>query len=425
MKLAPQIYYPKRSRMRPDVRNRLLALYRSADARGATQLGLVSLLLPIGGLAANIVFARTLGASGRGDIAAVVAALAVCDAVLAFGLPDILARHTARASLPAGVARALATGAIMAGIIPGALLAMYCHSRNFSWPVAAVAGATVPVATAIALGKGVLNGRQDYGRLSVALLFNGVARFAAPAVLLLADHPSENLALIFVLAAIVAPAVPILASRPFGGSRVAVRASWPILRESLNVWPTYLAWQVNATLDQLLLAIFASSDNLGRYAVCVGIAQIPGVMAIGLRNVVLVRVARSNVYAGIPIITAVVILLSTVVGVLAALYADPLIIALLGSEFGSTSWVLGILLIATGFDVAAGIATSCLIALGHGRSVTFCYVIGLFITAALLPPAIMLGGGIISAAIIRLISSALPYCLALFLLRRLNRSDMT
>src|SRR5882762_8344476 len=65
-------------------RLRAPSVSRLGDARMATELGLASLLLPLGSFAANVVFARTLGASGRGDLAAVIAALAVCEGVLVF-----------------------------------------------------------------------------------------------------------------------------------------------------------------------------------------------------------------------------------------------------------------------------------------------------------------------------------------------------
>jgi hypothetical protein len=136
------------------------AASRPGDARSATELGLASLLLPVGSFAANVVFARTLGASGRGDLAAIIAALAVCEGVLAFGIPDILARHISKGSLPTGAHRYLAAGAVAASLIPGTLIGLYCHSRHFSWPVAAFAGLVVPVTRGSWLGAENIEGLQ-------------------------------------------------------------------------------------------------------------------------------------------------------------------------------------------------------------------------------------------------------------------------
>ena len=396
---------------------------RSGDARMATELGFASLLVPVGSFVANIVFARTLGASGRGDLAAIIAALAVCEALLAFGLPDILARHIAKGSLPTGVQRTLARAAVAASLIPGVLLCLYCHSRHFSWPVAGVAGLVVPLQTATAVARGVLVGRRAFRRLTSSWILSGALRLVAPVVLILVKNPNENLALILVLGWIVAPAVPIFAGRPFAGRLSSIRDAWQILRESLGVWPLYLAWQLNARLDQLVLAVFVSAGDLGRYAVCVGIAEVPSFLASGPRQVVLARVAKSHAVSGVARITPAILVTGVMSGALSAYFAAPLLAAVFGPEFRSTSLVLGILLAATGFDIAAGLLNSCLIAVGRGRSATMNQLVALSVTLLVLPIAILLGGGISSAAAVRLVGSACAYLLALSRLRRFSRSE--
>jgi len=389
----------------------------------ATELGLASLLLPLGSFAANVVFARTLGASGRGDLAAVIAALAVCEGVLVFGVPDILARHIARGSLPTGAQRYLAMGAVTASLIPGVLICLYCHSRHFAWPVAAVAGLVVPLTTALGLARGVLIGRQAFRRLAGSLIVAGACRLVAPVVLLLVEHPTENLALILVLGWTVAPAVPIFASRPFAGTLCSGRDAWHILRESLGIWPAYLAWQVNSRLDQLVLSVFVSAADLGRYAVCVGIAEVPTFLANGPRQVVLARVSKSHNFTGVRGITLAIVALGAISGALSASFAAPLLGAVFGPEFRSASLVLGLLLAATGFDLSAGLLTSCLVAVGRGRSASIAQLAGLSVTAIVLPIVLLLGGSISSAAAVRLAASACTYLLALSNIRRFSRSE--
>ena len=399
------------------------AVSRSGDARMATELGLATLLVPVGSFVANIVFARTLGASGRGDLAAIIAALAVSEAVLTFGLADILARHIAKGSLPAGAQRTLAAGVLATAILPGLLLAFYCHSRHFMWPVAVIAGVVVPIATATAVARGVLNGRQEYRRLTVSWLLSGALRLLAPLILILIDTPNENLALILVLGWIVAPAVPIFAGRPFAGPFGSARDAWQILRESLGVWPAYLAWQVNARLDQLVLSLFVSAADLGRYAVCVGIAEVPTFLANGPRQVMLARVAKTHSFHGVPRMTQGILVVGLVTGVLAAFFSAPLLAAVFGPDFRSASLVLGILLAATGFDVGAGLLNSCLIAVGRGKSATINQMVSLSITAVVVPSVVSLGGGIAAAAAVRLVGSTCAYLLALLSSRRFSRSE--
>src|SRR5882757_9547689 len=168
-----------------------LAPSRPRDARSAVELGLATMLGPIGGFVANIIFARTLGASGRGDLAAIIAALAVCEAVLAVGIMDVLARNIARGDAVPGPERTLAAGAVAASIIPGALVAMYCHSWHFSWQVAIAAGLVVPLTTGTMIGRGVLLGHHAYRKLTVSQIVNGVFRVLAPLTLILVARPTE------------------------------------------------------------------------------------------------------------------------------------------------------------------------------------------------------------------------------------------
>ena len=276
------------------------AVFRSRDARLSIELGLATALGPLGGFVANVVIARTLGAGGRGHLAAIVAALAVCEAVLALGLPDILARHIAKGSIPPGAQRTLAGLAVAASIIPGGLVAIYCHAWNFSWPVAAAAGLIVPLTTATVIARGVVLGRHAYRKLTASQIVGGAFRLLAPLTLILVERPTDDLGLIVVLSWNVAAAVPIFACRPFAGRAAAIRKVLPILRESLIVWPVYAAWPLFMYLDQFVLAAVISPADLGRYAVCVGIAQAPAALASGPRQVLLARAARSQSLDEIP-----------------------------------------------------------------------------------------------------------------------------
>jgi O-antigen/teichoic acid export membrane protein len=269
-----------------------------------------------------------------------------------------------------------------------------------------------------------LVGRGEYRRLAGSLIVAGACRLVAPAVLLLVKDPTENLALVLVLGWMVAPAIPIFASRPFAGTLGSVRHAWHILRESLGVWPAYLAWQVNSRLDQLVLAVFVSAADLGRYAVCVGIAEVPALLASNPRQVVLARVSKSHDFTGVPRITVAILAIGAIGGALSAYFSAPLLAAVFGPEFRSASLVLGILLAATGFDIGAGLLNSCLVAVGRGRAGSIAPICGLSVTAIVLPVVVLLGGGIESAAAVRLIASMSTYLAAMLCIRRFSRSEV-
>ena len=405
-----------------DIRSLGSAVFRSRDARLAIELGLATALGPLGGFVANVIIARTLGASGRGDLAAIVAALAVCEAVLAFGLPDILARHIAKRSLPSGAQLTLAAGAVAASIIPGVLVATYCHSWNFSWTVAVAAGLVVPLTTASTIARGVVLGRHAYRKLTASQIVGGTFRLLAPLTLILVDHPTEDLGLIVVLSWSVAAALPLFACRPFGGRAAAIRNVLPILRESLIVWPVYAAWPLYMYLDLLVLSAVVSPADLGRYAVCVGIAQAPSALASGPRQVLLARAAKSQSLDEIPKVALSFLTIAVIGGVVCGYFAGPLLAAVFGPEFRGTSVVLGILLAATGFDIALGMLNTGLLAVGRVRSAAINQGAALLITAVVLPIAVSLGGGILWAAVVRLGASA-SACLSSRLdVRRFSRS---
>ncbi len=397
--------------------------FRSRDARRSLELGLATALGPVGGFVANIIFARTLGASGRGDLAAIVAALAVCEAVLAVGISDILARNIARSGIPPGTQRTLALGAVVASVIPGVLVTVYCHNWQFSLPVAVAAGLTVPMTTATVIGRGVLLGRHEYRKLSLSQIVGGLFRLITPFTLILAGSPTESLGLAIVLSWSMAAAIPIFACRPVSGRAAPIRDVLPILKDSLIVWPLHMAWLLQVYLDQLVLAAFVSPASLGVYAVCVGIAQAPAALASGPRQVLLARAAKSQNLDEIPKVAQAIIVIALVTGVAAGYCADPLLSAIFGPEFGGAAVVLGILLAATGFDIALGLLSTGLIAVGRIKSAAINQSVGLLLTAIVLPIVVASGGGILSAAVIRLASSVAACALARINVRRFSQSQ--
>ncbi|WP_176562258.1 lipopolysaccharide biosynthesis protein [Mycolicibacterium palauense] len=376
------------------------------------ELGLATLLGPIGGFFANVVFARTLGASGRGDLAAIIAALAVCDAILAFGLPDVLARHLAKNSIPPGAQRTAAMIAVGAAIIPGILVMLYTHRWNFSWPVAVAAGLIVPVSTATVVGRGVLVGRHAYRKLTMSQIAGGLVRLFGPLILLVVDRPTEDLALSVWLCWILAAAIPIFACRPFAGRAAPLRDVIPLLKESATVWPVRMSWLLRARLDQLVLAGFVSPADLGRYAVGVGIAEAPVALANGPRQVLLARAAKSHNLDDIPKIAYSILTILSLVGLVAGFFSDPLLGAVFGPDFRGIGPILGVMLAATGFEIAVGLQNGGLIAVGYVRSAAINQFVVLLATGAILPIVLAMGGGILSAAVMRLAAAAIACSLA-------------
>lgn len=391
----------------------------SSDARTAALLGLATLLGPVGGFAANIVYARTLGAAGRGDLAVVIAALAVCEGALVFGFTDVITRHVATRQVPRDALKRIVAIGLAGSVLAGLLVGATAWTHDFGVIATLSAATVVPIATLAALGRGVLAGRRSFGRIGVSLLLGGFARVLAPVVLVIANHDEPSLALILVAASTAVAAIPVFAASPFRDPGDDPGFGFrPLLGQALAIWPANMAWTLNSRLDQLVLATLVSPADLGRYAVCVTMAELPVVLASGLRQVVLVRAAEEGGAGRVARLTGLVLAGGAVAGCAALVLGDPAMTFLFGPAFGDTAVMLAALVMASAFIVSSGLMNTCLIATGNGRLTLLSQATGLLVTVALFSVLVPLGGGIVAAALITMCTHACVYVVALQLLRQ-------
>ncbi|NRQ49130.1 oligosaccharide flippase family protein [Aeromicrobium stalagmiti] len=396
------------------------------DGRAALLLGAASLLGPIGGFAANIVYARTLGPSGRGELAAVVAALAVCEAVLVFGFPDVLTRHVSRKTISASALRRVLIIGVAGSMVPAAIVWWWAIDRSFEPLSAATAAAVVPIATIAALGRGVLAGRRAFRRLIGVVLAGGVVRLIAPGILLLANRDDPNLALILIAGSTAVASIPVLLARPFKAPITSQPEEFRrIGHEALTLWPANLAWSLNSRLDQLVLATLIAPDQLGIYAVCVTLAELPVVLASGLRQIIIVRVSERGGAAGVIKATNTILIAGILISSASLMVGGPLMGWVFGSAFDSAAQVLASLILASAFIIAAGLVNSTLIARGLGRLTVVSQGSGLIMSVALLLVVVPLGGGILGAALVNVVTYACVYTVARVIANRSTLSIVT
>lgn len=389
------------------------------DSRTAFLIGAATLLGPLGGFAANIVYARTLGPDGRGDLAAVIAALAVCEAVLVFGLPDVLTRLHARRAVSGQVLRVVLAVGLLGSIIPALVIALWAWDRGFGPAAVLSAAAVVPVATLASIGRGILSGRRLFKRLIACLVVGGAARILAPIVLLLADQDDPDLALLLVAASTIAASIPVFLARPFRGVVVAGAPRFrEVAREALSIWPANMAWSLNARLDQLVLAVLVAPAQLGLYAVCVTLAELPVVMAAGLRQIVLVRVSEHGAVGAVLKLSYGVIGMGLTGAALAWAIGNSVLGWIFGPDFSSLREVLSALMVTSAFVISSGLLNSTLIARGMGKLTVISQTVGLVMSAGLLFVVIPLGGGIVGAALVSVATYAGVYLVALLLVKR-------
>jgi O-antigen/teichoic acid export membrane protein len=372
----------------------LTKVARSRDARHALELGLARFLGPVGGLLANIAVARTLGAEGRGQIAAVLVLFSTLELILAFGAPDILARDIARNTLPLGSARTLSTYAATISVIPGIAVIFYCHHWGFSWATSVFIGVLVPATTVTYMARGVLLGQHQYRKLTISHLLFGMVKITAPLLLIAVDKPSVNLGLMVFLSGTVAAAIPILASRPFAGAAVPFRSIVPLLRESLIVWPTHSMWPLFTRADQLMLAAATSATELGRYAVCVAIADVSVALSAGPRQILMARAAKSGSVKELRKLAQLVPIIGLLGGLLCVAAAGPVMTFLFGPEFSGLSNVVAALVLASSFEIAVGILGGGLIVADKVKRLLMIQTVALIFLLLILFFVMSLGAGL-------------------------------
>lgn len=390
-------------------------LRRGSDQRAAVGLGLASLLGPAGGFIANIVYARTLGADGRGELASVIAALALCEAVLVLGFPDVLTRLVAKRSVDTRVLRGVLVIAAGVSVLAAVGVFLWAVRSGFNPYSSMVAAVSVPIATAAAIGRGVLTGRRMFRRLMWVLVFGGVTRLVSPMLLIAANQKEPDLALMLVAASTIIASIPVFTSLPFRESSTQdARSLKRVFREALALWPANLAWSLNTRLDQLLLALFLPPSQLGLYAVCVVIAELPIVLSSGLRQVVLVRSSEEGDPRLVKRIASVIIVAGAAGSALALIVGGPFMGWVFGSEFSGVANVLAIMIMGSAFIISAGLLDSYLIAQGKSRYVAVAQGAGLVVAIPTLLLALTFGGGIVAAAL----TSSMGY-LVIFLMARI------
>jgi O-antigen/teichoic acid export membrane protein len=385
------------------------SLLRSPDARHALELGLARFLGPIGGLIANVAVARILGTEGRGQIAAVLVLFGTFETLLAFGTPELIARDIARKALPRGAAKTLSQYAAAASILPGVAVAFYCHHLGFSWAIAVFVGVLMPATTVTYMARGVLLGNHQYRKLTISHLIFGAVKIVAPLLLVIVDNPSTSLGLFVFVSGTAAAAIPILASKPFAGIAAPFKTVVPILKESLIAWPMSATWPLYIRSDQLILVATSSTAELGRYAICVAIAEIPMALSGGPRQILMARAAKSGSLIELRTIAQIIPIIGLFGAALCVVTAEPAITFVFGPEFSGLSLVVAALVLASAFEIALGILNAGLLVDQRVKKALAIQTVALVFLLATLPLVISLEGGLLAVASVRAATSGFAF----------------
>jgi O-antigen/teichoic acid export membrane protein len=356
------------------------------------------------GLVTGPLQARSLGPSGRGDLAAILVPLTMAPTLLDLGLTSYIVRARAR-----GVARGVLLGSLVPISISFSLIGVF---------------AAFPLAAAIAHGRGTVQTCLTIGLLMSPLwvimltaqgLPWGEERWGATTFVSIAGPVLSAIAMVglYVMGSLtVATAFVVFVGTNFLANAPLIyfmmrSGRWHFRREvvregtrfGIKVWTGGLFTATDARLDQVLMAGLVSSRQLGLYAVAVSVGNFPGAFVGALATAINPRIAQGN--RELASRSCRVSLLIVTVATAAMMAIVPVLLPLLfGKAFSDAVLLTWILLLSAISGTISGALLSALSAAGHpgsaARAQLFVLAPTILSLVLLLPSTGALGASIIA-----------------------------
>jgi O-antigen/teichoic acid export membrane protein len=362
----------------------------SARLRTVAFNSLANFLFPLTTLITGPLLARTLGPSGRGLMAALLAPLALANLMFTLGVPEALTYFVARGRLTNKKALQIAVGGALlcAAVVCSVLLiaAPYLfHKQARSLPAFKLLLITLPVTLAFSGIRGIASGHQLFGLINKEQIFAALLRLSLLLgfVLFHALTPLNAVWLSVISGALGSLfLLPVL--RSAGPSPANVQDTQTVARYAGSVALGTFGGLIVIRLDQVLMVSLTTNSQLAYYSVAASLAELPLVVVAAIRDLAFSLTAERN---DPKIIARSCRLTVVAIGVmcLAAGLTTPFVVPLLfGTKFAPAAWMVEVLLLGT-----------------LGRAVTTVIGAGLMTTGrTFLRSAIQLGGAVITAVLL-------------------------
>ena len=382
----------------------------------------------VANLVSGIVIARGLAPSGRGQAVAIAMLVQNVGFVFAFGCAQALSYRYARQPEVAG--RLATTWTLLVlplslvAIVAGELLlpVLFSSQSDHAIDVARVYLLTVVVVLWGELTTGLLLGARDY-------LFANVVRFAQPALFAVTVLVLWRVGELTLERALASSAVTAFAVQCVAMARVA-RNTGGFGRPDLGLgletlWYGFrghgalLANAMNQRLDLLIMPAFIAAAGLGLYSVAANVSLIVSTLANSLAAVVLPAAAHDPERAPRTVVGSLqlVLAVATAFAVAIVVLARPALDLVYGKQFGGAAPSLRVLLPGTVLLAGALILVAGLYAANRPSIATGVQAAGLVVTVGGLL-IFLPGGGIMTAAVVSTVSSAVVFVAALLAYKR-------
>jgi O-antigen/teichoic acid export membrane protein len=363
------------------------------------------------------IIARTLGPSGRGELAAIFAIVGVAPWISEIGLTAFLGRESARRVHPVGnLLGSTVPIAIATALIAVAVAVPVAHLMGRGRPVVVafieIGLFMLPVNAVIQLFAGIAGGEQRWNLIMSAKILSSAGIAVAVVALRLLDALTvDSVAIAYVAIGTLSNA-PLLAvlrgTRPwhFEASLATEGVAFGV-----RSWLSTVAGVGNSYLDQVLMAGLVASRQLGFYALAVSIAGASTALVAATAGAIAPRVA-----AGEPDLTAracrVTLLFVLASGTCIAVSSPFVLPFVWGHAFAPAVPMLVILLAASVFGVATLVIGAGLVAAGNPSATARAQIVALAITVPALIVVLPFAGGI-GAAWVSLVAYAASFIITL------------
>ena len=342
------------------------------------------------GLVSSWLIVRFLGASGRGDLSAVLSASFILPVVLSLGMTNAVRIASGRGQAKDAINSARKFAALVTPFaIFLSLLLLYGPLGGLSSPEKTAACFSLMISPLTFLwlcDEATLSTNGRYLAVSVLGLVTPSIYLAAIGALALVDEITVPSLLIVNSMAVL---TTLLASTWVCSIRPTRKtSSLPrFIGLGFNSWGAGVADVSSTKLDQVVLLPIIGSTALGLYSVASTIATIPLAVGYALNAKLFRRIAQSpNTLQRENAISSMRVgLFWGVVSGLAVATGAPMIPLIFGDEFKLAVIPCLIAAIGTFAAISAQVATSCLIALGRGSLATVSQVSGVATAILLLP----------------------------------------
>lgn len=382
----------------------------------------VNVLIVLFAFITSPILARTLGPSGRGEVAAIFAIVVIAPWIGELGMTAFLSREHARRSHPLGVLLGSTMPITIAGSLVGVALAvplahLIGHGRQEVTEFIELGLFLLPVSVFAQSLYGVAVGEQRWNLVMLVRIL-AVAGTAVVIIVLslLGSLTVSSVAITYIAWGILSNLpylVCLRGSRPWRFRRRLARTG---LAFGVRSWLSTLANTGNAQLDQVLMAGLVSSRQLGLYALAVTLATASGSLVGATANALFPRVAagESDLAARACRVTAFLV---TGLGIAIAVTSPVFVPFIFGRPFTGSIPMLIVLLGAAVFNVPGQVLGSALIAGGNPGATARGQVAGLVFTVPALVIVLPFAGGL-GAAWVSFVSYGITFGIILVAARR-------